>query len=64
MLGGIGVLSFGLLILLEIVTETDEVEFADVLVDAAGTALDGVSPPSVWRCSSIACRRSTKRSSI
>lgn len=39
MLGGIGVFSFGLLIVLEIVTETDEVEFADILVDALGLLL-------------------------
>ena len=39
MLGGIGVLSFGILVVLEIVTETDEVEFIDVLVDAFGLLL-------------------------
>ena len=37
--GGIGVVSFSLLVLLEIVTETDEVEFADILVDGLGMLL-------------------------
>ena len=39
MLGGVGILSFGLLILLEVVTETDEVELADIVVDALGLLL-------------------------
>ena len=39
MLGGIGVLSFILLITLEVVTETDEVEFIDVLVDGLAMLL-------------------------
>jgi DNA-binding CsgD family transcriptional regulator len=39
LLGGIGLGSFCLLMLLEIVTETDEVEFLDVLVDGLGLLL-------------------------
>lgn len=39
MLGGIGVVSFGLLMTLEIVTETDDVDFTDVLVDGLGLLL-------------------------
>jgi DNA-binding CsgD family transcriptional regulator len=38
-LGGIGAVSFGLLMALEILTETDEVELADVLVDGFGLLL-------------------------
>lgn len=34
LMGGIGVVSFGLLMLLEVTTETDPIEFTDVLVDA------------------------------
>ncbi|MGI9449898.1 MAG: hypothetical protein ACR2QH_04550, partial [Geminicoccaceae bacterium] len=39
MFGGIGVVSFGLLMVLEIVTETDEIEFTDALVDGVGLLL-------------------------
>ncbi|MGH1484055.1 MAG: helix-turn-helix transcriptional regulator [Geminicoccales bacterium] len=39
LLGGIGVVSFALLMALEILTESDEVEFADVLVDGLGMLL-------------------------
>lgn len=39
LMGGIGVISFGLLILLEVVTETDPIEFTDVLVDAVSLLL-------------------------
>ena len=39
LLAGIGVVSFGLLMLLEIVTETDEVSFADMIVDGLGLLL-------------------------
>lgn len=39
MLGGIGVVSFGLLMALEIVTETDDVELTDILVDGLGLLL-------------------------
>lgn len=38
-LGSVGALSFCLLVVLEVVTETDEVEFTDVLVDAFGLLL-------------------------
>lgn len=39
LLAGIGVFSFGLLMLLEIATETDEISFADMIVDGLGLLL-------------------------
>jgi DNA-binding CsgD family transcriptional regulator len=39
MLGGIGVVSFGLLMALEILTETDEIDLTDILVDGLGLLL-------------------------
>lgn len=39
LMGGIGVVSFGLLMLLEVATETDEIRFTDVLVDGLGLLL-------------------------
>ncbi|MEZ5932017.1 MAG: helix-turn-helix transcriptional regulator [Alphaproteobacteria bacterium] len=39
MLGGIGLVSFSLLMLLEVATETDEIELTDILVDGLGLLL-------------------------
>lgn len=39
MLGGIGIISFGLLMALEIVTETDDIRLTDILVDGLGLLL-------------------------
>jgi DNA-binding CsgD family transcriptional regulator len=39
MLGGVGGVSFGLLMALEIATESDPIEFTDILVDALGLLL-------------------------
>ena len=38
-LAGIGIASFGLLMVLEIATETDEISFADMIVDGLGLLL-------------------------
>jgi DNA-binding CsgD family transcriptional regulator len=39
LLAGIGVVSFGLLMFLEIATETDEISFSDMIVDGLGLLL-------------------------